>query len=58
MGKNFLIKITMGKDLLLIKITMGKNLLLIKITMGKNILIKMTMGKPPNEMGNCQFASP
>jgi hypothetical protein len=26
--------------------------------MGKNILIKMTMGKPPNEMGNCQFASP
>ncbi len=26
--------------------------------MGKNLLIKITMGKPPNEMGNCPFASP
>jgi hypothetical protein len=25
-----------------------------KISMGKNLLIKITMGKPPNEMGNCQ----
>jgi tRNA isopentenyl-2-thiomethyl-A-37 hydroxylase MiaE len=26
--------------------------------MGKNFLIKTSMGKPPNEMGNCPFASP
>jgi hypothetical protein len=26
--------------------------------MGKNLLIKITMGKPPNEMGNCPFAYP
>ncbi len=26
--------------------------------MGKNLLIKITIGKPPNEMGNCPFASP
>jgi hypothetical protein len=26
--------------------------------MGKNLLIKITMGKPPNEMGNCPFTSP
>jgi hypothetical protein len=29
-----------------------------KISMGKNFLIKTSMGKPPNEMGNCPFASP
>jgi hypothetical protein len=26
--------------------------------MGKNLLIKITMSKPPNEMGNCPYASP
>jgi hypothetical protein len=26
--------------------------------MGKNLLIKITMGKSSNEMGNCPFASP
>ncbi len=26
--------------------------------MGKNFLIKTSMGKPPNEMGNCPLASP
>ena len=26
--------------------------------MDKNLLIEITMGKSPNEMGNCQFASP
>jgi hypothetical protein len=26
--------------------------------MGKTLLIKITMGKPPNEMDNCPFASP
>jgi hypothetical protein len=26
--------------------------------MGKNFPIKTSMGKPPNEMGNCPFASP
>ncbi len=28
------------------------------VSMGKNFLIKISMGKPPNEMGNCPFASP
>jgi len=26
--------------------------------MGKNLLIKITMGESPNEMGNCPFAPP
>ena len=26
--------------------------------MGENLLIKISMGKPPNEMGNCPFAPP
>jgi len=26
--------------------------------MGKNFFIKISVGKPPNEMGNCPFASP
>jgi hypothetical protein len=26
--------------------------------MGKNFLIKISMGKPPNEMGNCPFETP
>ena len=29
-----------------------------EISMGKNLLIKITMGKSPNEMGNCPFAPP
>ncbi len=29
-----------------------------KISMGKTLLIKIAMGKSPNEMGNCPFASP
>ncbi|CAF4629823.1 unnamed protein product, partial [Rotaria magnacalcarata] len=29
-----------------------------KIAMGKKLLIKVTMGKSPNEMGNCPFALP
>jgi hypothetical protein len=26
--------------------------------MGKNLLLKIAMGKSPNEMGNCPFAYP
>jgi hypothetical protein len=26
--------------------------------MGKNLVIKISMGKAPNEMGNCAFAPP
>ncbi len=26
--------------------------------MGKNLLTKTSLGKPPNEMGNCPFGSP
>ena len=29
-----------------------------KIPMGKSLLTKVTMGKSPNEMGNCPFAPP
>jgi hypothetical protein len=28
------------------------------MSMGKNLLTKTSLGKPPNEMGNCPFASP
>jgi hypothetical protein len=28
------------------------------MSMGKNLLTKTSLGEPPNEMGNCPFASP